>query len=264
MEKIKQALDKARQERQQASAQPVPKETMKPAVNRDVSTITYTQTQTVESSHEKMRESRLVSSMEHGEYTDAMKILSTQVLQRMKENHWGSIAVTSPRKAEGKSTIAINLGISIAREVEYTVLVVDANLRHPNIHDFFGISPEHGLSDYLTDDMELSDLLINPKGIDHFVLLPAGKPLLSSSELLSSPKMCSLVEELTSRYPKRIIIFDLPPVLDTADALAFVPCIDTALLVVEDDVTKEHDLKSAIDMLAVTDVIGTVLNKSMY
>ena len=76
--------------------------------------------------------------------------------------------------------------------------------------------------------------------------------------------MCSLVEELTSRYPKRIIIFDLPPVLETADTLAFVPCVDSTLVVVEDDVTKESDLKTAIELLSVTNIIGTVLNKSMY
>jgi capsular exopolysaccharide synthesis family protein len=211
-----------------------------------------------------MRENRLVSSMEHGEYTDALKILSTQVLQRMKENHWSSIAVTSPRKAEGKTTIALNLGISISKEVEYTVLVVDANMRHGNMHEYFGINPKHGLSEYLTSDIELSDVLINPKGLDHFVILPSGSPLQASSELLGSPKMCSLVEELTSRYPKRIIIFDLPPVLETADTLAFVPCVDSALVVVEDDVTKESDLKTAIELLSVTNIIGTVLNKSMY
>jgi capsular exopolysaccharide synthesis family protein len=260
MEKIKQALDKARQERGQGSVQTI-KEKAQPA---DVASIKYTQTRSIEGSHEKMREKRLVSTMEHSAYTDALKILSTQVLQRMKENHWHSIAVTSPRKAEGKTTIALNLGISISREVEYTVMVVDANLRHPNMHEYFGINPEHGLSDYLTGDIELPDALINPKGLDHFVILPAGKPHQSSSELLSSPRMCSLVEELTSRYPKRIIIFDLPPVLETADALAFVPCIDTALLVLEDDVTKEADMKSAVEMLSVTDIIGTVLNKSKY
>jgi Mrp family chromosome partitioning ATPase len=132
------------------------------------------------------------------------------------------------------------------------------------MHEFFGILPQYGLSDYLTDDIELSDILINPKGLDHFVILPAGNPVRSSSELLGSPKMCSLVDELTSRYPRRIIIFDLPPILDTADAIAFVPCVDSALVVVEDDVTKEGDLKTAIDMLSVTNVIGTVLNKSVY
>ena len=261
MEKIKQALDKARQERQQGSGQ-AEKQPTQP--NADISSIKYTKTQSLEGSHERMRENRLVSSMEHGEYTDALKILSTQVLQRMKENHWNSIAVTSPRRAEGKTTIALNLGISISKEVEYTVLVVDANMRHGNMHEYFGISPKYGLSDYLTSDIELSDVLINPKGLDHFVILPSGSPLKTSSELLGSPKMCSLVEELTSRYPKRIIIFDLPPVLETADTLAFVPCVDSALVVVEDDVTKESDLKSAIEMLSVTNIIGTVLNKSMY
>ena len=261
MEKIKQALDKARQERQQGATQTV---TQKAQPVSDIASIKYTHTQSVDGSHELMKENRLVSSMEHNEYTDALKILSTQVLQRMKENHWSSIAVTSPRKAEGKTTTAINLGISIAKEVEYTVLVVDANLRHPNMHEYFGINPEHGLSDYLTGDIELSDVLINPKGLDHFVILPAGTSHQASSELLGSPKMCSLVEELASRYPKRIIIFDLPPVLDTADTLAFVPCIDTVLVVVEDDVTKEADLKSAVEMLSVTNIIGTVLNKSIY
>jgi len=208
MEKIKQALDKARQERQQSGVQPS-KDKAQPA--SDVSSIEYTRTQSVESSNERMRENRLISSMEQSEYTDALKILSTQVLQRMNENHWKSIAITSARYATGKTTIAINLGLSIAREVEYTVLVVDANLRHPNLHEYFGIKPQKGLSEYLTSELELSDILINPKGVDHFVILPAGMPHLASSELLGSPRMCSLVEELTSRYPKRIIIFDLPP-----------------------------------------------------
>jgi len=99
MEKIKQALDKARQERQQGSAQST-NATTQPATN--VSSMQYTQTQSVEGSQERMRENRLVSSMEHGAFTDAMKILSTQVLQRMKENHWSSIAVTSARYATKK------------------------------------------------------------------------------------------------------------------------------------------------------------------
>ncbi len=82
--------------------------------------------------------------------------------------------------------------------------------------------------------------------------------------MLGSPKMCTLVKELKERYPKRLIIFDLPPVLKTADALSFVPCVDCALIVVEDDVTKEIDLKHTVELLSVTNVIGTVLNKARY
>lgn len=262
MEKIKQALDKARLEREKGTTG---QSTPVPEAAGSVSAIQYTKTQSLNSSHALMRENRLISSMEQGAYSDALKILSTQILQRMEENHWGSIAVTSPRLAAGKTTIAINLGLSIAKEVDYTVLLVDANLRHPNIHQYFGIEPQYGLSDYLTnEDIQLSDILINPGGINRFVLLPAGKPHSLSTELLGSPRMCDLVQELTNKYPKRIIIFDLPSILVTADALAFVPCVDCSLVVVEDDVTKESDLKTAIDMLSVTNVIGTVLNKSMY
>ena len=255
MEKIKQALEHARQQRQ-SDSRGFSGSAAAPAE------IVYTKTQSIESSPAIMRENRLICSMESNEYTDAIKMLSTQVLQRMEENRWSSIAVTSPRADMGATTIALNLGLSIAREIEYTVLVVDANLRHPRAHDYFGIKPKHGLSDYLRDDVELSDILVNPKGVGHFVLLPAGAPTVLSSELLKSPKMCNLVEELTSRYPKRIIIFDLPPVLDTADALSFMPCVDAALLVLEDDETKEADLTRTVELLSVTNIIGTVLNKS--
>ncbi len=255
MEKIKQALEQARQQRESAS-QVSAGEVIPPAE------IVYTKTQSVEGSPAIMREHRLISSMESGEYTDAIKMLSTQVLQRMEENHWSSIAVTSPRANMGATTIAINLGLSIAREIEYTVLIVDANLRHPGVHEYFGIQPNYGLSDYLSDDLELSDVLVNPKGINHFVILPAGTPTAMSSELLKSPKMCNLVEELTARYPKRIIIFDLPPVLETADALSFMPCVDASLLVLEDDETREADLTRTVELLSVTNIIGTVLNKS--
>ena len=202
--------------------------------------------------------------MEHSQYADAFKILSTQVIQRMEENQWSSLAITSVGDDEGKTTTAINLGISIAKEVEYTVLLVDANLRKPELHKYFGITPELGLSDYLQSDVDLTEILIRPGNIDHFVILPGGSPIMNSTEMLGSPKMCSLVDELKARYPKRIVIFDLPPVLSTADSLSFVPCVDCALVVVEDDTTKESELKQTIELLSVTNIIGTVLNKAKY
>lgn len=261
MEKIKQALDKARQERSTGKVETSPAE---PRSSHHATNVSYTKTRDIECSRQLLKDNRIVSALEHGKFSDSLKILSTQVLQRMVENHWGSLAVTSTATGEGKTTTAINLGISIAREVEYTVLLVDANLRAPSINKYFGFQTEFGLSDYLTSDIELSDVLVHPAGIDHFIVLPAGKPYMSSSELLRSPKMCSLVQELTSRYPKRIIIFDTPPILETADTIAFLPCVDAALVVVEDDETRSNDLQKAIDMLSVTNVIGTVLNKSVY
>ncbi len=260
MEKIQQAIEKARQQRESAQGYSSSDKNQ----TNEVPSIEYTQTKLLEGQVEHQRENRILSAMAHNQYADAFKILSTQVMQRMVDNHWNSLIVTSVGEDEGKTTTAINLGISIAKEIEYSVLLVDGNLRKPELHNYFGIKPELGLSDYLTSDLDLADVLVRPNDIDHFVLLPGGQPLINSTEMLGSPKMCSLAEELKNRYPKRIVIFDMPPVLNVADTVSFSPCVDSALLVVEDDVTKETELQQAIDLMSVTNIIGTVLNKVRY
>lgn len=259
MEKIQQALERAKKQREGSG-----KGDIRQSQAIDVQSIEYTTTRSIEGHVGMQRENRILSAMEHSSYVDAFKILSTQVMQRMAEHQWSSLAITSVGDDEGKTTTAINLGISIAREIEYTVLLVDTNLRKPELHKYFGITPELGLSDYLKSDIDLADILIKPGDIDHFVILPGGTPIMNSTEMLGSPKMCSLVKELKERYPKRIIIFDLPPVLHTAETLSFVPCVDCALIVTEDDVTKESELKHTVELLSVTNVIGTVLNKAKY
>jgi len=260
MEKIQQALERARQQREGADNSVSARQSRA----NDVQSIVYTKTKSIEGHADLQRENRILSAMEHSEYADAFKILSTQVMQRMDEHQWSSIAITSVGEDEGKTTTAINLGISIAKEIEYTVLLVDGNLRKPELHTYFGITPELGLSDYLNGDVDLADILIRPGDIDHFVILPGGKPLVNSTEMLGSPRMCSLVDELKDRYPKRVVIFDMPPILGVADTVSFVPCIDCALIVVEDDTTKQVELAQAIDLLSVTNIIGTVLNKARY
>ncbi len=261
MEKIQQALERARQQRGEGSYNSI---RTRESHAENVQTIKYTQTKSIQGHADLQRENRILSAMEHNDYADAFKILSTQVMQRMEENKWSSLAVTSVGEGEGKTTTAINLGISIAKEIEYTVLLVDGNLRKPELHKYFGITPELGLSDYLKDDIDLADIFIRPGDIDHFVILPGGQPLLNSTEMLGSPKMCSLVDELKDRYPKRIIIFDMPPVLKVADTVSFSPSIDSVLVVIEDDTTKQAELEQAINLLSVTNVIGTVLNKARY
>ncbi len=227
------------------------------------SSIVYTQTRTIDVAPDFLREKRIISGAEHNAFTDAYRILRTQVQQRLKEKGWNSIAITSPGNSEGKTLTAINLAISLAMEVKYTVLLVDADLRHPSIHSFFGLETEYGLSEYLTDNKPLAELLIHPSNLPRFVILPGGRSLNNSSEMLNSPKMVHLVEELKTRYPSRIVIFDLPPILSAADALVFSPYIDSAVLVIEEGKTQREDVRQAIDLLQGTNLIGTVLNKSL-
>ncbi len=261
MERIKQALEKAREERLSASGA-----TGKAGATGSVTPagqIMYTDTRTEEVPISFLREMRVITAVESGGFTDAYGILRTQVLQRLREKQWNALAVTSPGTNEGKTLTAINLAISLAREVDYTVLLVDADLRQPSVHTYFGIHPERGLGDYLVGDIPLAELLIHPSGIGRFVILPGGKSLENSSEMLNSPKMARLVEELKTRYSSRIVLFDLPPLLSTADTLAFSPYVDAALLVIEEGKTPAPEIERATELLAQnTNLIGTVLNKA--
>jgi protein-tyrosine kinase len=260
MERIKQALEKARQERQ-ARQGAAPSSSPAPAASAPTSPEQGT-TQRVALDSKVLRANKVIAGLEPGPFTDAFSLLRTQVLQRFRENNWHTLAITSPGDEEGKTLTAINLAISIAREVNYTVLLVDANLRQPWMLEHLGLSNRKGLSDYLTDDVPLGELLFRPEQLEHMVILPGGQPLRNSSEMLSSPKMAQLVEEMKARYPDRIIIFDLPPVLGTDDTLAFAPYVDAALLVINEGVTQKQDIENAVDLLGVTNVVGTVLNKA--
>jgi capsular exopolysaccharide synthesis family protein len=224
--------------------------------------IRYTKTRTLEIPDSILRERRVLAGFDQGAFKDSYKILRTQVIHRLREHNWSVLAVTSPGSNEGKTLTATNLAISLAMETTQTVLLVDADLSRPSIHTLFGIKRCEGLTEYLIDDIPVEDLLIHP-GIGRFVLMPGGRPIYDSVEALTSPKMVSLVEEFRNRYPARIVVFDLPPLLDTADVLAFSPYTDALLLVVEEGRTTVDDLERALALVRDhTPVLGTVLNKA--
>ena len=258
MDRIQKAIELARAQR--STEPPMPTTGNLPA-DRTPPRLTYTRTRVIDVSPRTWRDQRVVLGDADDAVTRSYKMLRTQVLQRMRENAWNALAVVSPGVSEGKSLTAVNLALSLAREVRHTVLLVDLDLRQPRLHRFFGYEPEHGLSDYLANGTPLSDILFNP-GVERLVVLPSAKPMTDSSETLSSPRLTQLVEELKRRYPTRIVLFDLPPLLTTDDALVFSPYADSALLVVEEGKTRREDITRAFDLLKTTPVLGTVLNKA--
>ncbi|MFN0316750.1 MAG: CpsD/CapB family tyrosine-protein kinase [Burkholderiales bacterium] len=265
MQKISDALARARQELDHGSRVTHISERAgryaeaPPVLNAE--SIVYHRTRKVDVSLDLLRARRVVSAHLPGPYVDAYKILCTQVLQKLREKEHQILAVTSPGRNEGKTLTAINLACCMASEIDQTVLLVDANLRNPGVHRYFGLPSEPGLSEYLTQGARIEDILVNP-GIGKFVILPGGRPIANSSELLGSQQMMQLVRELKSRYASRIVLFDLPPVLTAADVLSFSPFTDAVLLVVEEGMTESDRLRETMDLLASTHVVGTVLNKS--
>ena len=266
MERIKDALQRARVERSTGdkdslhvdSDNPSPAK-MRPSELESNESIQYSKTKIEPADRKILLSNNLICDGQDPELVTAYKILRTQVLQRLAAKEWNVLAVTSPGPGHGKTMTAINLAISLAAEVQHTVLLVDLDLRNPTIAQRFNLSVDGGVVDYLQNDVPLSDLLVNP-GIERIVILPGTKPVTNTSELLSSPKMVNLVDELKNRYSSRFVIFDLPPLLMTDDALAFGPYVDTTLLIVREGATTKTEIKRSMEMLENINVLGTVLN----
>ena len=264
MERIQKALELARVSRQarKEGVQGRPDSRSDASSSRNGVRVVYTQTQLHAPLASQLHDKRLVIGEESSPQADGYKMLRTQVLQRLRSNGWNSLAIVSPDGGTGKSLTAANLAISLVREVRHTVLLVDVNLRQPALHELFGYPAAAGLSEYLTQDIALGPLLFSP-GIERLVVLPGGAPVTNSSELLSSPRMTRLVAELKTRYPERIVMFDLPAALSGDDVLAFSPHVEACLFVVEEGRTSRDALERTLDLLHAMPSLGVVLNKSM-
>jgi len=163
MERISEALQRARQERN--VSRPAFADALSPAPSavprgdRAGNRITYTHTRCVEIPREALARQRVVSGFDPCMYTDAFKILSTHVSQKLSDHNWNTLAITSPNEHEGKTLVAVNLAISLAMESHQTVLLVDADLRRPTVRSTLELGRGPGLSDYLLAQTPVEDLL---------------------------------------------------------------------------------------------------------
>ena len=264
MDRIRKALDLTREERVRPSAATVEGPWVsgpRPAPGVPVS-IHYTKTKTFAPPAAVLEANRIVDSGSSSAAAAAFRLLRTQILHRLQEHDWRSLAVLSPGKNDGKTTTAINLAISIANDHRHTVLLVDFDLKRPGIADKLGIAPETGSDDVLRGQARVEDCLYHPENFERLVILPARAAMDNSSEALAGPRCRELVAELRGRYPDRIVLFDLPPVLTADDALAFTPLVESALVVVAEGSTRREELLRCMELLRKTPVLGTVLNRS--
>lgn len=190
------------------------------------------------------------------EYRKLKSILSAYVQRDRFKN---VIMVTSSVSGEGKSLTSLNLAITLAQEIDHTVLLVDADLRKPSIQDYLGMKHSKGLSDHLTGGIPLSELMIKT-GIGRLTLLPAGTPLKNPVELFSSQKMREFVSEIKNRYPDRFIIIDTPPVLPFAESRALSSVVDGVVFVIREGQSTPENISEAMNSLDGTKLVGAVYN----
>jgi Mrp family chromosome partitioning ATPase len=203
---------------------------------------------------------RVIMNAQDSIASSAYKILRTRVLQRMRSNGWQTLAVTGTCPNEGKTLTAINLALSMARDVNTTTVLADLDLRRPTIHKYLNYKPRYGVLDCLNDRATIETAMVCP-GLERLGLLLNSEPLESSSEMLASPKMSQMLTALKAGAD-RIVIFDMPPLSASDDVLTFGPLVDAVLIVTAEGISQHQTLSQARELSRDMNIIGTVLNRS--
>ena len=258
---LRKALDRAKKEREQSNG--ISGETSskhRDAANQGWQAPVYSESAKVPINVEVAIRNHCVALADSFTENNYYKVLRTQLRNIGKNKNWKTMMVTSASPKDGKTVTAINLAATFAREYNQTALLVDADLRMQMVCRYLGYGGCPGLLDYLEGQAEMKDIITWP-GIEKLTIISGDRVVDDSSELIASPRMQSLMEELKHRYDDRLVIFDAPPILGVADALAFAPLVDCIILVVGSGITDRNDLKEAIGLLPQEKIAGIVFNR---
>ena len=266
MERIKLALEKAKAQQGQPApvAQPpvatAYSASAPAALHEEAANVQYIKTPVVDLDPAHLEKHRIVAFNKNHPSNWSFDVLRTQVLQKMDQNGWRTLAITSPTLESGKSVVAINLATSIAHQTQRTAMLVDFDLRRPMVAQYLGLPVQTSLNDVFDGHASVPDALVNP-GLPRLVVLPTQRAVPKSSEMLSSRRVGDLIADLRDRYHDRIVIFDLPPVLAADDVIAVLPRIDCVLMVVGSGMSSQKEIEEAMRHLGGANLLGVVLNK---
>jgi protein-tyrosine kinase len=172
------------------------------------------------------------------------------------------IMVTSSLPGEGKTYCAINLAMSIAMELDHTVLLVDADVARPSVLRTLGLPPHRGLMDVLLDDkIDMADVMLRTN-VETLAILPAGTSNARATELLASSTMNTLLTEIANRYPDRVVIFDSPPLLLTSESRELASHMGQIVMVGEAETTTQHAVKESLRQLKDFPNVNLIYNKT--
>ncbi|MFP4002927.1 MAG: CpsD/CapB family tyrosine-protein kinase [Alphaproteobacteria bacterium] len=200
----------------------------------------------------------------HSDYTpevDLFRMLAAQIAIWLEERQGHSFVVTSCGAGEGKTLISINLAICLAKNSSYETVLVDADLRRPNVANMLGIEPEIGLEQVLMGEASLEDCLLRSE-IDGLFILPARSALKPSSSLLSTARLTRLAGQIERGHRDRLVVFDLPPVLLGDSCAPFLKAAAGCLMVAEEGRTTKAHLRRALSLIRDDKLIGITLNKA--
>lgn len=256
MSRIENALEKAIQMRNEG-VPPIEKQTA-PRSTEHESALTEAKVVTINPAN------RLLTTINdpYSVVSEQYRKLKSALVHLINQNSLHNlIMVTSAIAGEGKSLTAVNLAVSMAQEFDFTVLLIDADLRRPTVHQLLGFESTIGMADCLMGDADISDVIIKTD-IEKLAVIPAGRVVENPLELFNPKKMQIVMEEIKLRYNDRYVIIDTPPLLPFAETRSLAHQVDGILFVVHEGVTQQESILEAMELLKGCTLLGVVLNDS--
>lgn len=211
----------------------------------------------------KLMRSNRVVTLEGGKESRGIDMMRTRVLQQMRDNGWRRLAITSPTASCGKSTISMNLALSMQRQPDMRTMLLELDLRRPALIKMMGTEQDVSFAGVLEGTRAFAE---NAMRYSSNLIISANKRASrDAAELLASRHVPVALEEIERQYAPDIMIFDTPPMLATDDMMAFARHVDCVLLVASSEATtiKEVDICEQ-ELASQTNVMGVILNKCRY
>ena len=208
-----------------------------------------------------LEQHRIVGLQHTNPLRQSFDLLRTQVLQKMQEHGWRTIAVTSPSPQSGKSVVAINLAMSIAHHPTKTALLVDFDLRRPAVASYLGLPARRSLNEVLAGEAPIESAVVHA-GIPGFLVLPTQRRVAGAAEILASDRIGDMIADMRDGYAERTIVIDLPPVTAVDDVIAVLPQVDCVLVVIGNGTSTKPEIEESKRHLARYNVLGVVVNKA--
>jgi Mrp family chromosome partitioning ATPase len=191
----------------------------------------------------------------------AYRVLRSRVQNRIGTGKCSCIGITSPGPGEGKTVTALNLAISMVREKQRPVFLLDLDMRNPSVLNYLGAAVPVQISQFFLKAAAPEEVLF-ATDIDMLVIAGNRQPIEGASELLASHGLDDLISHIRGRSPNALIIIDLPPVISTDEALKVAPRVDAMFLVVSEGKTRRDALERSLGLLSDAKIAGIILNRS--
>lgn len=268
MEKLQAALARAREQREGTPGKRRPQSDLsartksRKAAESEALSEVWRAITLVEPSPRRMQQSRIFASSASSEAA-SFDILRTKLLLEMRRNNWTRVAVTSASAGSGKTTTACNMIAGLGRQPDVRGMLFDFDLRRPSVAKFFGLTPKSGVSDFLEGKVAFEDQAMRLDA--NTIICAQTRAVRDPSRLVTRSATEELLADVQAEYAPDIMLFDLPPVLVSDEARAFLKLVDAAVIVAgaEQSTVSEVD-ECEREVAGYTKVAGVVLNKCRY